>query len=181
MTADWDTRSTAPPGRHVQTLRVTREESRDVLDTQLEKISSIDEKALRTIRNAVLLLGIALSTGALPNGASLVNWATLGGTISITLSILSGIVTYVTSNPSVGVGSAYLTEAREVPYTEAEWLTLVIAGYSEWIADAEQLATSNVRTLTISQFFLGCGIVLLTVGTLLGLFGHLDPAVSLGR
>lgn len=179
MATEGNDRPTEPPsGRHVRTLRITRKEAREVLDTQLATITDIDEKAMRTVRIALLLVGIALSASAFPNAVMLVNWVTISAVFSLVLSILCGIVTYGASNPAVGVSRRYLTEAREVPYTEAEWLTLVIAGYDEWIADAEQLTTSNVRTLTASQLFLGCGLVLLTTGVLLGLLGHLDPVIS---
>lgn len=78
----------------------------------------------------------------------------------------------------MGIGSQYLDEARTVPYTEAEWRALLVAGYDEWIAEVERQIKSNARTLLLAQTFLGSGVVLFTIGVSLALSGYVEPVVQ---
>ena len=170
--------TSAPPNaRHIETLRSAHSEACEVLAQQVETLSDIDDKALRTVRIALIVFGIGLSATAFPNGTAFLNWITVGGMVSLTLSVLFGIVTYGASNPPVGVGPEYLDEARTTPYTEAEWRDLLVSGYDEWITDVERQIQSNARTLLLAQLFLGCSVVLLATGVSLALGGYVEPVV----
>lgn len=94
MSPSRNEQSTPPNGRHVETLRVTQAEAREVLAHQLETLSDIDDKAMRTVRIALVVFGIVLSASTFPNGTAFVNWVTVGGAVSLILSILCGIGTY---------------------------------------------------------------------------------------
>ena len=170
MTPDSDERPATPPaGRHIETLRTSQIEARSVLDQQLSTLSDIDEKALRTVRIALLLLGIVLSATAFPDRAVFVIWLTIPGIVSISVSILFGLLTYTSPDPTVGPSTDFFEDVRVEPYSEAEWRTLLISGYVEWIGDVEELNSSNARTLIFSQLSLGIGVAFLTTGTILSI------------
>lgn len=160
----------APPaGRHIETLRTSQVEARSVLDQQLSTLSDIDAKAMRTVRIALLLLGIVLSATAFPDETVFVTWLTIPGLVSISVSILFGLLTYTSPDPTVGPSTDYFEDVRVEPYSEAEWRTLLLSGYIEWIGDVEELNSSNARTLILSQISLGIGVALLIGGTILAI------------
>lgn len=181
MTPDEDVKRPTPPaGRHVETLRDSQREARAVLDQQLATLSEVHEKAMRTVRVTVLLLGVVFSAVTFPAGTTYVNWLTLFGTVSLTLAILFGLWTYASSSPEIGPSTNHFEEAYSEGYTEAEWRTFLLVGYTKWIASAEELNSANARMLTVCQALLGLGVLLLTVGTVLVVFGHLDPVIRVG-
>jgi hypothetical protein len=178
MSPGLDEQSPVPNGRYVETLRITQAEAREVLSQQVETLSDIDGKAMRTVRIALIVFGIVVSATTFPKGIAFLNWITVCGILSLTLSIVCGIVTYEASNPAVGIGPEYLEEARTIPYTEAEWRALLIAGYEEWVTDIERQIKSNARTLLLAQLFLGIGVVLFTIGVSLALSGYVESVVQ---
>lgn len=153
----------------VEVLRSGREEARVVLDHQLQFLSEMHTKALRTVRITILVFGLVLSATAFPRSEQYLNPFTVAGIGSLASSILFGLVTYSVSNSQLGVGPNYLLDARTMSYRESEWLDLLLSGYSEWIEDMERLNDSTIVALTTTQIFLGIGVVFLVLGFISGL------------
>lgn len=102
----------------VEVLRSSREEARTVLDHQIQLLSEIHAKALRTIRITVLVLGVILSSTAFPETRQFVNWLTVAGVTSLVFAILSGLVAYTASNPNFGTSPDYLFDVRTTVTTK---------------------------------------------------------------
>jgi hypothetical protein len=154
----------------VDVLRSGREEARVVLDHQLQLLSEIHTKAMRTVRITILVLSVVLSAAAFSEARRFVNWSTVAGVGCLAGAILTGLVTYSASDPDFGAGPDYLLSARTSTYDKTDWLELLIEGYEDWIHDMEELNDGNARMLTYTQMFLGIGVVLIAVGILTVVF-----------
>jgi hypothetical protein len=66
-------------GSDVEVLRSGREEARLVLDHQLQVLNDLQEKAIRTVKIAGVILGLVLSAGTLPGAERFVNEFTFAG------------------------------------------------------------------------------------------------------
>lgn len=156
-----------PEGREIETLRITREESRTALDHQLQKLTDIDDKAMRTVRITLVTLGILASATALEVGPDYVNHFTVGGIIALVMSILFGLLTYSASVPKMGIGRGYYEDILQEDYTEEEWLEVLIAGYDEWQTETAATVEDSVRLLNWTELFLAIGVVFLGLGVIL--------------
>lgn len=151
----------------LETLRVTREESRDVLDHQLSLLNDLDDKAMRTVRTAVLLLGILISAAGIAGPERLadlhplVKW--LSGTAALLLFVTSiiGTATYIASDMTFGVGRSHRAEIRSENYSEREWLFVLLDEYDKWTGEMRRTNESNARNLQAAQFLLALSLALL--------------------
>lgn len=168
-----------PSGRDIEVLDISREEAQRSLDNRLDLLYDIDDKAMRTVRITLLTLGIFLSAATFPGAARFINVLTAGGAGLLVLAILFGLITYSASDPDLGMGMSYLTDAREEAYTEEEWLEVVLAGYEEWCADLETLNSGEQRWLSVTQLCLGAGVVALALGVFFAFTGHIDPIIPI--
>ena len=148
----------------VEVLRSGREEARVVLDHQLQLLSEMHTEAFRTVRLTVLVPGLLVSVTTLPDADRFVNLFTIVGGSCLLLAILFGLGAYSVSNPTIGIGTGYLRDVREVPYCESEWLNLLLRGYQRWIETVERSNRCNMLALVVTRLFLGGGIVLIAVG-----------------
>lgn len=150
----------------VDVLRSGREEARVVLDYQLQLLSEMHTKAMKTVRVTVLVLGVVLSATTFPEARRFINWFTVAGVGCLAGSFLLGLVTYSASDPDFGVGPDYLFDVGTSTYDSRDWLRLLLQGYENWIQAMEELNDGNARMLTYTQLFLGIGVALIAAGIL---------------
>lgn len=154
----------------VEVLRSGREEAQVVLDHQLQLLAETHKKAMWTVRITGIVFGLVLSSATLPNASQFTNGFTISGLGCLVLAFLFGVVTYSASDPEFGVGPEYLLDARAESYTESEWFDVLLNGYRNWIERMKRLNANNSKLLTVTQLFLGFGIVLLVTGIAVGEF-----------
>lgn len=153
----------------IEALRVAREESRAVLDHQLALLNDLDDKAMRTVRTAVILLGILVSAAGiagpdtiatLPRTSTLFFGAGIGGLFG---TIFAGIGTYTTSDMEFGIGPVHRDEVVSWEYSEREYLGLVLAGYDEWTSEMRAVTADNANFVFRTQLFLVASLVSIAI------------------
>lgn len=141
----------------VETLRLARAESRAVLDHQIALLDDIDDRALGTVRTAVVILVLLVSAGQIAGPSRL---GSLHWTVSVSVavagvllafSIVVGTAIYAVTRVPFGIGPLHRTEAVSEAYTEREWLSLLLGEYDRWTTEALELTENNARWLTYVQ------------------------------
>lgn len=160
----------------IEALRVTRKESRTVLDKQINLLNDIDDKAMRSVRTSVIFVGIVISAIQVSGGVeevppadSLVFKLSAAGVGFLLISMISGIWTYSVSSANFGVSEDHRNDVL-LGYSEREWLIFVLNEYDEWIGEMEKTNTKNSVGLHTTLFSLISGLVCL----LLSLVHELD-------
>lgn len=157
-----------------EALHLTREESRAVLDRKLKALDEINTKAMHTVRTAVVLLGLVISTLALlrrsdPTGFTGAPAIVAGsGTLCLLLAIGTGLVTYSIAGVPDGVSQSYRDEVREGGYDEVNWLLVLLGGYDQWVDGANEAKKRKERHLLWTQLLLAVGLTL--VASAIGLY-----------
>jgi hypothetical protein len=147
-------------------LETTYENARSVLEAQRETVSDIDEKAMRTVRLTVLLGGGFASAYGI-TGISLDGfWALLGSTFLVA-SLVSGVLTYEETSLYLGPDEAYLGQLVSDDFREVPWHRDLIETYAAWIGENRTQVRSNARYLFVTQSFLACGVVALSLAIVL--------------
>lgn len=148
----------------VEALRLARDESRAVLDHQVELLNEIDARAVRTVRLAGATLGVVVSTLGLA-GPSLLSGAgvvvlllTVVGVCSLLVCTLVGVGTYSVSEARFGVDDSFRDEVRAGSYDERTWLRDLLAAYDEWSGEMERTIERNGLYLLTAQLLLLSGI-----------------------
>lgn len=144
---------------------ITYQEARSVLEAQQTIISDLDDKAMRTVRMTVLLVGIVVSVVELGDITISRTPAYIGG-ISLLLSVLSGMITYSESDLYLGVGSEYLLQLKNESFEDDEdvsWEDHLLVQYSGWIEENARDIRWNGVLLQVTQILLAIGLVLITV------------------
>lgn len=151
----------------LEALRVTREESRVVLDHQVALLNEIDDRAVRTVRLAGVTLGIVVSVLGLA-GPSLLSGAGTTvlllvslGVCSLLVCVLVGIGTYSTSGASFGIDESFRREILAGTYAEREWLRELLAAYNGWSDEMQQVIERDGMYLLVTQLLLLAGIAFL--------------------
>lgn len=156
-----------PEGVSLEVLRTTREESRAVLDRKLERLDEIDDKAMRTVRTSVVLLGLLISAAGLAGPERLEGigfvpslFSAVGASL-LFVSVVLGIYSYTVSENREGIGHRYRTEARSEEYEQSEWLAVLLVGYDEWIYRMSEINDRNKTNLALVQGSLVSGLLFL--------------------
>lgn len=90
------------PGARTEALERLLDRAQSVLDEQLTVLADTDDKAVRTVRVEVLLLGGVASAGQITPDTVPVNvWIKVGGALVVG-SIVAGVLTYSSSTPDFG-------------------------------------------------------------------------------
>lgn len=152
----------------IEALRVTREESRAVLDHQIALLSEIADRTVRTVRLAGVTLGIVVSVLGL-GGPSLLSEAGVParllvglGTVSLLACVVVGVGTYSTSGANFGVNDPFRREVLTDSYSEREWLRNLLAAYDGWSAEMQRVIERNGVYLLVVQLLLLLGIACLS-------------------
>ena len=141
------------------------EESRRVLDHQIDSINAVEDKAAWTLRVDVLLLSVLIAAVG-RFGVAGINGFSLVGVLLVVLSLVVGIVTYGVSD--VDVGSAPGTVERNVPHdhTPSDVYDALLAIHEDSIAFNRGTLSANERLLTLTQALLVAGVSFVTTGFL---------------
>lgn len=161
------------------------EESRREYDRKVETMEEIDDTAMRSVRTAVILLGLVVSAISVSGPSVVGEFAALTvlvgafGVVALTVSIVVGIGVYATTRYTAGIGSSHRTDVIEGGYRHDEWLTVMLRQHDEWSANIEDEIRSNRRYLEIVQstLFLGVLALLVTAGMVVSKAAYGIPPV----
>jgi hypothetical protein len=162
----------------IEALEMVRTESREVLGEQISLLGDIDDKAMRTVRTAVLFIGLVISaiqiSGDSITTEEIGTWPfrlTTSGVVFLLASIVAGIWTYSVSDPSFGVSSDHRKDVVAGGYTEREWLLFQLNEYDEWTESVRETNQTNVVGLHTTLFSLVAGVLCLLLSAVLTLDG----------
>lgn len=150
-------------------LRVTREESRAVLDHQIALLNELDDRTMRTVRLAGFLLGLVLTVVGIlgPTTVAAFGPLVIGsagfGVCCLVGCVLVGVGTYSTSNASYGIDGSFRSDVVAGSYGEREWLCDLLTGYDEWTVKMQRVTERNGAYLLPAQFLLLAGFTLLVL------------------
>lgn len=155
------------PPTDLEVLRSACEESRVVLDYQLEVLAEIDEKAIWSVRTAIIVLGLLISVGSLTDGSAIrtlsppvIGLAT-AGTLSLLFTIWFGLLAYHWSFEAFGIGPQERQAALSGRLDEREWLQMLLQDwYPEWIERQAMFNVYNNRILVGAHLLLSIGVTL---------------------
>lgn len=145
-------------------LEVTLAESRRTLDKQLNHLQEIDDKAMRTVRTAVIVVGFVVSALGIASPSSVIQLQTqtllfsASGVALLTVAAIMGVATYSVTDVPLGIGPSYREEVQVGGYTNREWTRELFTGYDRW---AEELTTEIARNrdlLNVAQILLVAGL-----------------------
>lgn len=151
-------------------LRLTHEEARALLDQQIETANDVDDKAAKTSRLAVLLLGLLFTAGTFFartdafDAAPYFNAITAVGAFLLVLSFVFAVATYTTTQMESGVGPTDLHRLVRDRYSEEEWLILLLRSEAAWIEANERRLYTNGTLLTTSHVTLIAAISCIVAG-----------------
>lgn len=144
------------------------EESRRVLDHQIDRIESVDDKAAWTLRIGVVLLGIVVSTVQF-TGVTRVNVVTLAGGVSVAFGLLAGILAHAVSSVDFGVGPRQLKRKLPDSYERPNVYDATLDAHDDSIAFNHETLRLNNVLLSLAHLFLIVGVGLLVARFLLSL------------
>lgn len=154
----------------VEAYRSLARESRSVLDHQIAFLNQMDDAALRTVRTAILVIGIVVSAASIAPGRNISvtfeSWPIrLGvvGIVALLASMCLGIYTYRISNATLGPSRDFANEIRDQEFDSIEWYDLLLGGFDEWQERMRSELHTNARFLLAVQGLLLVGIVLLSL------------------
>lgn len=145
------------------------EESRREYDKKVETMEEIDDKAMRSVRTAVILVGLVVSAVSVGGPGAIGEFAVLPillgalGVVSLVVSILFGVGAYSTTEYPTGIDSEHRTDVITGGYNRDEWVVSMLDDYDEWSAKIAEEIEKNIRYLELVQFSLSFGVVSLLV------------------
>lgn len=171
-------RSTGPtfPDADAEALESACEESQRVLDHQLSVQEDIDDKAIWTVRTAILVLGLLLSAGSLGNLTAFLNlpWYVHGltgvGVSLLLFSVVFGIATYTMTQTYPGVSRPQTAKAYRGDYDYEQWQSELLLNYRLSITGQEAWNEYNGLYLFITHVLLLTGTTAIVIAGILSLF-----------
>jgi hypothetical protein len=169
-----DRSSSDPLEEHdIESLRLSQEEARAVLDHQIESFRRIDDKAARTFRLDGLLLGLILTglsfitqSNSIEFGTILNNW-TISGVIFLITSFILAVATYTVTDVNTGLGPSDIRRLVTKEYTEKHWLILLLRSEAAWMEENTRRQDINGKLLTMSHIALIAAVSSLSLGIVL--------------
>lgn len=162
--------SSAPPrceccedcrSEEVEVLRAALNETRPTLETIESFLSDIDDKAGRTLRLNIAIIGIlltALSIGfsqGLPGTNRVLNGAFFFGLIASSISIVAALLTYTRSTITAGLGVQDIDLVLERDdISEEAMLRAILRSHKEWIRTNGRTNERDASSLFVSHVFL---------------------------
>ena len=161
----------SPPPSETKTLETALAESRRTFDKSVERLEEIEEKAMRSVRTAVILAGLvasAISFGG-PDSVSQIGLFPVVtgavGVISLGLSIVVGIGIYDATEYPCGIHGSHRVVVADGQHTHSEWLETVLDAYAKISDDVQVETNRNDVYLEIVQLTLGVAVVTLLVSS----------------
>jgi hypothetical protein len=165
-----DADGSAPPS-DTETLETALTESRRTFDKSVDRLEEIDDKAMRSVRTAVLLAGLVASAISLGGPDSMSELGLLPvitgavGVISLGASIVVGIGVYAVTEYPYGVRNAHRASPGAGEHTYGEWLVTLLDAYDTWSDELQVETTRTIAYLEFIQFTLGLAVVTLLVSS----------------
>lgn len=154
-----------------ETLETALAESRRTFDKSVGRLEEIDEKAMRSVRTAVLLAGLVASAISLGGPGAVSQIGPLPvitgavGVVSLGTSIVIGIGIYDATEYSCGIHDPHRAAIADGEHTYDEWLVTLLDAYTKLSDDIQVETNRNDVYLEIVQFTLGIAVVTLLVSS----------------
>lgn len=145
------------------------EESRREYDKKVETMEEIDDKAMRSVRTAVILLGLVVSAVSVAGPGAVGEVAVLPvlvgalGVVALTVSIIYGIGTYSATQYPTGIGPMHRNDVITGGYSHDEWFLSMLDEYDDWSMEIADEVSKNLGYLEVVQFSLSVGVIALLV------------------
>lgn len=166
MSGERDGSDALPPGTSAtEALENAVEESRREYDKKVETMEEIDDKAMRSVRTAVILVGLVVSAvsvsgpGAVGEVSILPTFIGGFGVVSLVTSIVSGIGAYSTTEYPTGISSNHRADVILGGYSGEEWFTYLLTEYDEWSGKIDEELSEVLQYLELVQVSLSLGVV----------------------
>ena len=138
---------------------VTYQEARTVIDHQIDTLSDIDDKALRTVRLTVVLVGVLATAIELNVVQNLDDTLLVVGGGMLFLSMLIGMTTYGESDLYLGPNRSYINTLATSDFDDETWDEDLLTTMGKWIEDNYDEISWNARLLTYTQAALLMGLL----------------------
>lgn len=150
------------------TLRSACRESRAVLDHEIAILNDIDDKAIWTVRTAVVITGLVVSAASIAGNQGVapplsVKLSAGFGVGVLLMTMVSGVMTYSISAPEPGISAQYRTAVLNESIPGEQWRRELLEGYNRWIAQMQLVNERNGYYLFVTQSLLLLGVLLLAV------------------
>lgn len=162
--------ATAPAGTSAtEALENAIEESRREYDKKVETMEEIDDKAMRSVRTAVILVGLVVSALSMSGPSTVGEMSVLSilvgsfGVGALAISIVYGIGVYSATEYPTGIGSTHRTDVITGGYSYDEWSVNMLDEYGEWSSKLTEEISKNLHHLELVQFLLSFGVIALLV------------------
>lgn len=142
-------------------IGTTYQEARAVLEAQQTTVADIDEKAMRTVRTTVLLIGVIASAVKVARIELHVGLATIGS-VFLFGSLAFGLATYDETDPYLGPNKGYIEQLAANEFRKT-WEQDLIETYGYWIKKNGEDIEFNSLLLRITQALLFIGMALLSL------------------
>lgn len=140
-------------------------EARAVIESQNETMADIDEKAMRTVRFNVLVVGVLLTAaevagaGGRPRPASFHPFLLSVAVLTLLLSVVLGVVTYNESDLYVGLDGHYIEVLVRAEPGDRRADREVLRTFAGMISENAEEIAWNSKLLTLTQASLVLGVL----------------------
>lgn len=141
-------------------------EARAILEAQQETIRDTDDKALRSSRLAVVLVG-AVITATQPGVIELSTPFATVGAILFLLAFIGGMFTYDDTKVYVGPNRRYIKRMEENNLEKALWDEDLLLNLRSLIKENQPFVDRNKNLLSVVQGMLATGVILVAVSAVL--------------
>jgi len=142
---------------------VTYQEARTVIDHQIATLSDIDDKALRTVRLTVVLVGVLATAIELDIVRGLHDEFLLFGGVMLFSSVVVGMLTYSESSLFLGPNKSYINTLAANDFDNGAWDEDLLATMGEWIEENGNIIQVNGILLSVTEGLLLIGLAAVAV------------------
>jgi hypothetical protein len=121
-----------PDTSATEALKNAVEESRREYDKKVETMEEIDDKAMRSVRTAIILVGLVVSAVSVGGPDSIGRFAILPvlvgalGVVALIISVVYGIGAYSATQYPTGIGPLHRNDVITGEYSNDEWFVNMI-------------------------------------------------------
>ena len=154
-----------PDTSATEALEKAVEESRREYDKKVETMEEIDDKAMRSVRTAVILVGLVVSAVSVSGLGAVGQLSVLSilvggpGVVALVVSIIFGIGVYSTTEYPTGIDSDHRADVIPGGYSREEWLVHLLDEYDQWSDKLADEISQNTRYFELVQVSLSLGIL----------------------
>ncbi|PSP79714.1 hypothetical protein BRC81_04220 [Halobacteriales archaeon QS_1_68_20] len=138
-------------------LETTYSEARAVLEAQNDTISDVDDKAMRTVRVTVIVVGLVASAVRFAGNTFDVLWLAISG-VAYVGALVTGVLTYAESTLYLEPGRGYVERLRRNEFGGRDWRQDLLATYGEWIEQNDRAIRPNGQLLFLTRVLLVAGV-----------------------